>query len=98
MDRYPLESAPPHAAAVSSAGAAFNPPSLLPETSNSSATTTTTTTSTEPTFHPPPPPPAQNAPMSVASTPATDSRAPSATVPAACLGCVSSVQTGASRC
>ncbi|KAK8026482.1 hypothetical protein PG991_003538 [Apiospora marii] len=97
MDRYPLEPAPPHhgAAAVSSAGAAYNAPTLLPETSNSSATTTNTatTTSGEPSsFYPPPPPPPQqqpptNAPMSVASTPATDSRAPSATVPAACLAC-----------
>ncbi|KAK8048282.1 C6 transcription factor [Apiospora phragmitis] len=80
MDRYPPESAPPRAA-VSSSGAAFNPPSLLPETSNASATTTSTES-----FHPPPPPP-PNASMSVASTPANDSRAPSATVPAACLAC-----------
>ncbi|KAK6866269.1 hypothetical protein PG995_002797 [Apiospora arundinis] len=85
MNRYPPEPAPPRAAAVSSSGTTFQPPSLLPETSSASSSATATTTES---FHHQPPPPPQNASsMSVASTPATDSRAPSATVPAACLAC-----------
>ncbi|KAK8115232.1 hypothetical protein PG999_007301 [Apiospora kogelbergensis] len=85
MNRYPPETTPQLAAVSSAGAAAFHPPSLLPETSNASSSSTTTTA--ESFLAPPPPPPPQNA-SSVASTPATDSRAPpSATVPAACLAC-----------